>query len=361
MGIIHRDVTPSNLYLRQRRAGEARRLRHRPLDHARDACGTPRAPCSRESSPTSRPSRSPASRSITARISSPWASCSPRCSSASRSSPEAVSSRCSSPSATAASIPCARRGARSPRASSRSLERRSRATRRRASRPRQRSRRRSSRSTPTPGASKTELAALVRWVHAAPSTDTLQGRARERRQVHTREARRAERPAARARGQLGRRREQPNDRRVHRHRFLRRDGGRRAPRSVDVRAPGRGHRHGTGRARRQGRLHGPRAGAHRGHRGARALPPGAHRDDEPAAGRRLARLRRRRLDDRRFSAVLLRVLEYDETGVLFAEGGTRRRRRAGAEGALLPRRAAPPRRVEQRERAARGVSRATGR
>ena len=70
-------------------------------------------------------------------------------------------------------------------------------------------------------------------------------------------------------------------------------------------------------------------GAARLDRRARALPPRAHgHDDQPHGGRRRARLRRRRVSTAALVTVLARVIESEATGVLFAEGPTESRRRA---------------------------------
>ena len=157
-----------------RRTGEARRLRHRALGEPLDADATPAGRCSRESSRTSRRSRSRASPSTSAPTSSRRRWSSPRCSSGARSSPGAGSSRCCSRSATAASTRSATRGPRCPPGSSRCSSARSRAIRRTASRRRRAFSEALAPFDSNPAAARAELGALVRWVQSAPSAEQMQ-------------------------------------------------------------------------------------------------------------------------------------------------------------------------------------------
>ena len=140
----------------------------------------------------------------------------------------------------------------------------------------------------TPAAARIELGALVRWVQSAPSTDQMQA---------VRESADKIRAAVVARDTESAFDSERSTGRVRAHPLPRAEAVGREAGPLDLRAPGRGDRHRPGRSRRPGRLHGTGAGADRVDRRARALPAGAHGDDDEPRGRRgRAGLRGRRLD-----------------------------------------------------------------
>ncbi len=118
------------------------------------------------------------------------------------------------------------------------------------------------------------------------------GRTRSRRRGRTLGARgRRARGGERRRRGLG-----PSDGRVRPDSIVRHDGGGRPLRPVAFCAPRRGNRDGRGRPGRSRGVHGPRAGPARFDHRAGSLPPGADgRHDEPHGGRRRPGLRRLRL------------------------------------------------------------------
>ena len=187
------------------------------------------------------------------------------------------------------------------------------------------------RSTRTPAAARSELGALVRWVQSAPSTDADAGRARERRQD--------------SRGR--RRRATPTSRRSTRSARP----GEYAPIPSHVRHAGRRRSSGPGRSRAWSRriatgqvgrgdqvdYMGRGLGADRVDRGARALPAGADGDDDQPRGRRgRAGLRGRRVDARARDRARCASSSREATGRALRRGADR----------VAPRRPAPTARAK---------------